>query len=155
MHYESFHPGLSTITARRTVSAEELDAFLDLAGLHLPIFLDDEGAREVGHPRRLVTGPMILAVALGLVRAHGWFDQVVAALEFNEMRFLKAVHPGDSLRAAITVMQTRPTRDPGRGLVVLSFDIRNQDNLTVLSMNGTYLFRRESGAEASVTGAEA
>lgn len=152
MHYESFHPGLSTVTPSRTVSAEELDAFLDIAGLHLPMFLDDEGAREVGHPRRLVTGPMILAVALGLVRAHGWFDQVVAVLEFNEMRFLKAVHPGDSLRAAITVMETRPTRDPGRGLVVLSFDIRNQDEVTVLSMKGTYLFRRTPNAEASATG---
>ena len=54
MHYESFQPGLSTVTARRAVTAEELDAFLDLAGLHLPMFLDDEGAREVGHPRRLV-----------------------------------------------------------------------------------------------------
>ena len=142
MYFESFHPGLSTLTTRRTVSAEELDAFLDLAGLHLPMFLDDEGAREAGHPRRLVTGPMILAVALGLVRTHGWFDQVVAVLEFNEMRFLKAVHPGDSLQAAITVLETRPTRDPGRGLVILSFDIRNQDDATVLSMRGTYLFRR-------------
>ena len=154
MHYESFHPGLSTVTPSRTVSAEELDAFLDLAGLHLPMFLDDEGAREVGHPRRLVTGPMILAVALGLVRAHGWFDQVVAALEFNEMRFLKAVHPGDSLQAAISVLETRPTRDPGRGLVVLTFDIRNQHEVTVLSMKGTYLFRRTPSVASPVTGAE-
>lgn len=148
MYFESFHPGLSTITARRTVSAEELDTFLELSGLHLPMFTDDEGAREVGHPRRLVTGPMILAVALGLVRTHGWFDQVVAVLEFNEMRFLKAVHPGDSLQAAITVLETRPTRDPKRGLVILSFDIGNQDDATVLSMRGTYLFRRAAGSDS-------
>ena len=148
MHYESFHPGLNTVTARRTVTAEELDAFLDLADLHLPMFLDDEGAREVGHPRRLVTGPMILAVALGLVRAHGWFDQVVAALEFNRMHFRRAVHPGDSLTASITVAETRPTRDPGRGLVVLAFDVRNQDDATVLEMQGTYLFRRRPGEVA-------
>ncbi|MBE0644561.1 MAG: MaoC family dehydratase [Bacteroidetes bacterium] len=141
MYFESFQPGLSTVTPKRTVTARELDAFLDIAGLHLPMFLHDEGAREVGHPRRLVTGPMILAVALGLVRAHGWFDQVVAVVEFNEMRFLKAVHPEDTLQAHITVVETRPTRDPGRGLVLLAFEIRNQNDIIVLEMKGRYLFR--------------
>ncbi len=141
MYFESFYPGLRTTTPQRTITTTELDAFLELADLHLPMFLHDEGAREVGHQRRLVTGPMILAVALGLVRVHGWFDQVVAALEFNEMRFLKAVHPGDTLQAHITVQETRRTRDSGRGLVLLAFDIRNQDDITVLEMQGRYLFR--------------
>ncbi|MFA6235308.1 MAG: MaoC/PaaZ C-terminal domain-containing protein [Bacteroidota bacterium] len=143
MYFESFHPGLHTITPRRTVNAAELDAFLDIADLHLPMFLSDESARELGHARRLVTGPMILAVAMGLVRATGWFDQVVAGLEFNEMRFRKAVHPGDTLQAGITVIEARTTRDPRRGLVVFSFEVSNQDDVSVLEMKGTYLFRTE------------
>jgi acyl dehydratase len=142
MYFEAFHPGLQIETNARTVTETELDAFLDLADLHLPMFLDDEGAREVGHSRRLVTGPMILAVALGLVRAHGCFDQVVAALEFNHVRFRKAVHPGDSLRAGLTVRESRPTSHPGRGLVIVDFIVRNQEDATVLEMQGTYLFRR-------------
>ncbi len=141
MYFDEFHPGLSITTPQRTVTERELDAFLDIAELHLPMFLSDESARELGHPRRLVTGPMILAVAMGLVRASGWFDQVIAVLEFNEMRFRKAVHPGDTLKADITVLETRPTRDPDRGLVLLSFVISNQQDNTVLEMKGTYLFR--------------
>jgi acyl dehydratase len=142
MYFDDFHPGQHIRTDTRTVTETELDAFLNLADLHLPMFLDDEGAREVGHSRRLVTGPMILAVALGLVRAHGCFDKVVAALEFNHVRFLKAVHPGDTLRVEFTVAETRPTSHPDRGLVILDFSVCNQQGDTVLAMQGTYLFRR-------------
>ncbi len=147
MYFEDFHPGLSIVTPERTVNAEELDRFIDVTGLHLPMFLDDESAQELGHPRRLVTGPMVLAVAMGLVRVSGWFDQVVAVLEFTDMRFRRAVHPGDTLRAGIEVMEMRPTSRSDRGLVVLSYTITNQDSVTVLDMKGTYLFRRapESG----------
>lgn len=145
MYFESFHPGLHAVTQQRAVTATELDAFLEIADLHLPMFLSDAGAQELGHARRLVTGPMILAVAMGMVRAIGWFDQVVAGLEFNEMRFRKAVHPGDSLQAGITVIETRTTRDPRRGLVILSFVVTNQDEIPVLEMKGTYLFRRNEG----------
>ena len=142
MYFEEFEPGYRTLTPKRTITAEELDAFLDITGLHIPMFLSDNRAKEMGHARRLVTGPMVLAVAMGLVRESGWFDQVVAVLEFTHMRFLMAVHPDDTLRAGITVVESRPTKDPGRGLVVLSYEIMNQSDVVVLEMKGTYLFRR-------------
>jgi len=141
MYFEEFETGKKTVTPGRKVTAEELDAFLDITGLHLPMFLDDESAQEIGHPRRLVTGPMILAVAMGLVKASGWFDQVVAVTEFTGMRFLKAVHPGDTLQASILVRDSRPTCDMRRGLVVLDYAVTNQRGDVVLQMQGTYLFR--------------
>lgn len=144
MYFEEFKSGLTTVTPSRTVTVEELDAFIDITGLHLPMFMSDERAQEIGHPRRLVTGPMVLAVAMGLVKASGWFDQVVAVLEFTDMRFRRAVHPGDTLTAHITVAESRPTSDPERGLVVLSYEILNQDDFKVLQMKGVYLFRRNS-----------
>ncbi|MBR9978179.1 MAG: hypothetical protein KFH87_08835 [Bacteroidetes bacterium] len=142
MYFESFHPGLSIVTPQRTITAGELDAFIGITGLDLPMFLNDDDAQALGHARRLVTGPMVLAVAMGLVRACGCFDQVVAVVEFTDMRFRKAVHPGDTLCAHIQTIETRPTRDTGRGLVVLGYTIRNQDDVVVLEMKGTYLFRR-------------
>ncbi len=148
MYFEDFIPDLNTTTPRRTVTGKDLDAFLDIADLHLPMFLDDSSAQELGHPRRLVTGPMILAVAMGLVRATGWFDQVVAGLEFNGMRFHYPVHPGDTLEVHITVRESRPTRQPDRGLVILSFEVSNQDGTAVCEMTGTYLFRRKGVLEA-------
>ncbi|MBE0645618.1 MAG: hypothetical protein IH600_16170 [Bacteroidetes bacterium] len=84
MYFESLHTGLYTVTPRRTVNTAKLDTFLDNADLHPPMFLDDESAIERGHPRRIVTGPKIFAGTMGLVRADGRFDQVVAVLEFNQ-----------------------------------------------------------------------
>lgn len=142
MLFEDFHTDQRIGTPARVIREQELDTFLALAGLDLPMFVDDDSARRLGHARRLVTGPMILAVAMGLGRAIGLFDHVIAGLEFNRMHFRKAVHPGDSLRAEITVRKTRPTSDPTRGLVVLAFHVWNQDDALVLETEGTYLFRR-------------
>lgn len=142
MFFEDFHTGHTITTPARTIGEHELDAFLELAGLDLPMFLDDESARRMGHARRLVTGPMILAVAMGLGRTIGLFDHVIAGLEFNRMHFRKAVHPGDALLVEATVLKTRPTSDPSRGLVVLAFRVLNQDGALVLETEGTYLFRR-------------
>ena len=148
MYFEEFRTGHTIVTPARTIEEHELDAFLALAGLDLPMFVDDDSARRMGHARRLVTGPMILAVAMGLGRAIGLFDHVIAGLEFNRMHFRMAVHPGNSLHAEITVRKTRPTSDPMRGLVVLAFQVRNQEEALVLETEGTYLFRRANVGSA-------
>lgn len=151
MFFEEFHTGQNITTPVRTIGEHVLDAFLELAGLDLPMFLDDESARQMGHARRLVTGPMILAVAMGLGRTIGLFDHVIAGLEFNRMHFRKAVHPGDALLVEVTVLKTRPTSDPSRGLVVLAFRVLNQDGALVLETEGTYLFRREAASAAALS----
>ena len=79
--------------------------------------------------------------------AGGSLDNIVFLnIYLTDMRFRRAVHPGDTLTAHITVADGRPTSDPERGLVLLSYEIMNQDDVKVLEMKGTYLFRRKPGA---------
>ncbi len=134
------------ITPARRIAETDLDAFLRISGLHLPLFESDAAARKIGHQRRLVPGPLILSVAMGLVREVGWFDHVVAVLQFEGLTFKRSVHPGDSVRAGITVKRKRPTRNPHRGLVVLGYDVMDQEDHSVLSTDGTYLMQtRDTG----------
>lgn len=139
MYFEDFEIGKKTVTPSKTITVEALDTFLDISGLHLPMFMKDEMAQKIGHARRLTPGPMILSLTMGLVKQTGWFDHIVAVLEFEHLRFLKAVHIGDTIQAQLTVKQTKPIKNPTRGLVVLSYLGINQEGDSVLSADGKYL----------------
>jgi itaconyl-CoA hydratase len=141
MYFEDFAAGKQTITPERKITAFNLDAFLDISGLHLPMFMSDEGAQQIGHEQRLVPGPMILSVAMGLAKETGWFDHVVAVVEFDELLFRKALHPEQYIKAEITVKNTKLTQNPERGLVILAYKVINQNGEMVLSVQGKYLMQ--------------
>ena len=141
MYFEDFVTGKQALTPERKITAFNLDAFLDISGLHLPMFLSDQGAQRIGHEQRLVPGPMILSVAMGLVKETGWFDHVVAVVELDEFLFKKALHPEHSIKAEITVKNIKRTQNPERGLVILAFKVINQNGEMVLSGRGRYLMQ--------------
>ena len=141
MYFEEFEIGKKTVTPAKKITVEALDAFLDISGLHLPLFMNDEMAQKIGHKKRLTPGPMILSLTMGLVKETGWFDHIVAVLEFEQLRFLKAMHIGDTIQAEMTVKFTKPTKNPSRGLVVLSYRGINQEGEDVLSADGKYLMQ--------------
>jgi acyl dehydratase len=141
MYFEEFEIGKKTVTPAKKITVEVLDAFLDISGLHLPLFMNDEMAQKIGHKKRLTPGPMILSLTMGLVKETGWFDHIVAVLEFQQLRFLKAMHVGDTIQAEMTVKFTKPTKNPNRGLVVLSYRGINQEGEDVLSADGKYLMQ--------------
>jgi len=114
MYFEDFVTGQQALSPERKITAVNLDTFLDISGLHLPMFLSDHGAQGVGHEQRLVPGPMILSVAMGLVKETGWFDHVVAVVELDELRFKKALHPEHSIKVEITVKNINRTQNPER-----------------------------------------
>jgi len=142
VYFEDFEVGQTLTSPSRTVAAEDVDKFINLVGLLNPIFMSDEGARAAGHPRRLVPGPLQLSLAMGLAQAAGWFDRVVAVARFDELIFKRAVHPGETLTLKADVLDKRPTSNPRRGLVNLSYDLLKQDNEPALTAKGTYLFLR-------------
>ena len=141
MYFEDFVAGKKAFTPERKITAKNLDAFLDICGLHLPMFMSDEGAQVMGHRQRLVPGPLILSMAMGLVKEIGWFDHVVAVIAFEDLRFRKALHPEQSVKAEIRVKDIKLTRNPERGLVVLTYKVFNQNSEMVLSAEGKYLIR--------------
>lgn len=146
MYYEQFQADQTTVTASRLIETERVEAFLELSGLVNPIFMDDAAARAAGHPGRLVPGPLILALAMGLIQETGLFDHVAAVLEFDKLKFLQTVYPGDAVRVHCRVRDKRPTRNPARGLVNLSYRVENQHGRAVLSTEAAYLMRTRSGA---------
>lgn len=144
MQFEKFVEGNQIITGERKITSEDLDAFLDICGLHLPMFLRDEDARRFGHQRRIIPGPLILSMTMGLIKETGWFDHVVAVLEFQELRFRKALHPDESIKASVKVRRTKPTKNPRRGIVILGIEVMNQNGDTLLTTQAKYLIQTQN-----------
>ncbi len=144
MYFEEFTPGKTITTPTKPITVEDIDSFIKMSGLDLAMFMNDAGAQAAGHGKRLAPGPLVLSLAMGLVRKTGWFDQVVAVAGFDALRFVKTVHPGDSLRVHVEVKDARPTKHTDRGLVILAYTGYNQHDDIVFSSDGTYLFRRRS-----------
>ncbi len=144
MYFEDFKKDRRIRIGERSVSAEDVDRFIELVELDNPIFMSDEGAGEAGHSRRLVPGPLQLSLAMGMCQQAGLFDRVVAVAQFERIRFKKPVHPGDTLTMEALPLEKRPTSNPRRGLVVLRYDLFNQHQEGVMSALGVYLFRTQN-----------
>jgi acyl dehydratase len=61
----------------------------------------------------------------------------------DSLRWLLPVRPGDTLRTRMQVLQARPMASkPHVGLVQSRWELRNQHEQTVLTMEGWGMFRR-------------
>ena len=61
----------------------------------------------------------------------------------DEVRWLAPVRPGDVLTGWFTIESTRASATkPDRGLIEASWEMRNQDGVTVMSMRGIGMYGR-------------
>jgi acyl dehydratase len=80
--------------------------------------------------------PFILQ--LGLFSACG-----MGSPGLDELRWLRLVRPGDTLRSEVNIVDVRPSRSkPDRGMLVMAFKIRNQRGKDVLTMRNIQLTQR-------------
>ncbi len=142
MYFEEFVVGAEFATGLRQITEADVQTFLDLSLLKNPIFSDDAAAQAVGHPRRILPAPLLISLAMGLCQQRGLFDQMVAVLEFDYVKFQKPSYLGDSVQVKSRVALARPTKNLKRGLVRLAFELHNQRQESVLEMQAVYLMLR-------------
>jgi acyl dehydratase len=109
----------------------------------LPIHIDNEAARAMGHRSITASGQYTLCVKQVFINQARWCNAVIGALGFDEVRFPHPVYVGDDLFATIQCTGTRASRTKlDRGIVTLSFKVFNQNEITVLSYLDTVMFAR-------------
>lgn len=82
------------------------------------MFLSREAAQRKGFEGKITPGAVISAYAFGLEYQTGIYDNIVALVEVNEMKFRAPLLHGDPLRSELEVIQRRETSRPDRGIVV-------------------------------------
>ena len=147
-YWEDFTPGWEYESPPRTLSAQEIVAF---AREYDPQFYhsDEEAAKSSPFGGLIASGWQTCSVAMRLM-CDGYLLQTscIGSPGLEELRWLKPVRPGDSLRLRSTVLeQTLSKKDSGRGTVKFRWDVLNQNGQVVCSMVARQHYRRRAPAQ--------
>jgi acyl dehydratase len=124
----------------RTIDAGNFAAFQTVSLDNHPIHYDVEYCKRLGHPAPLAHGLQVLsftAAGAGLF-PHVIGEKLIGFIEVNA-KFLKAVHPGDTLYPALTISEL--TRQRTTGIVAMRATVHNQKSEMVLDGMHRYLMR--------------
>lgn len=131
LYYEEWEEGRAFVSPARRVTAAEVRAFAELTGDRNPLHLDAEAARRAGFDGPVAHGVLGLAIATGLASQLGLSRGTLVALTGVTWRFRVPIRDGDEVELHLRVASRRPTSHPGRGLVTLAVELRNQDGAVV------------------------
>ena len=146
--FEDFAVGEIWRTYRRTVTDADLSAFTQLAGLKLPIFVDDDWATKEGpYGGRIVPGFLICTVSAGMLESVLGAN-TLAGLSMDGFNFKAPVRPGDTLACEVTVEDAKPASDGRRGVLSLAVKVLNQREEAVLEYK-TKVLMKKRGASAA------
>ena len=146
-YWEDLTPGRVFETATRTLSEEDIVRFAreyDPQTYHT----DAEAARSSPFGGLIASGWQTCSVAMRLMcDCYLLETSCVGSPGLEELRWLKPVRPGDSLRLRSTIIESTPSsKQPNRGTVLFRWEILNQNGEVALSMLGRQLFLRRAPA---------
>ena len=127
----------------RTMTEAHFSAFQAVSADNHPIHYDLEYCRARGHPGVLAHGFQILAfTAAGAgAFAHQVGDALLAFIE-QSSKFLKPVHPGDTLYPMLEIAALTAQRTTG--VVTLAVTVHNQKGELVLQGEQKMLLRKRN-----------
>lgn len=142
--FDDFEIGAVYRSYRRTVTETDLVSFTSFAGLRLPIFVDEEFAREQSpHGGRIAPGFLTASLSAGMIESVLGPD-LLAGLALDDFQFHVPVRPGDTLRAEIAIEEKRVTRAGDRGILKFAVRVRNQQDQVPLEYRSTVLMHRRA-----------
>jgi itaconyl-CoA hydratase len=128
-------------TAAITITETHLVNWAGLTMDFYPLHMDKEYAAKTPFGERLAHGPLIFAVAVGLVGMSGiGGTAAIAWLGTDNMKMLKPVKIGDTVRVEVEVMEQRTTRKPEQGVQMWRYTVKNQRDEAVLVFDYTMMF---------------
>jgi 3-hydroxybutyryl-CoA dehydratase len=127
-------------TGSVAVAGGMIDRFADLSGDRFALHLSDETARDLGFPRRVAHGLLVLSLIDGLKNTAPAQVRAVASLGWN-IRFSAPVLVDDVIQAVFTIEAKRLSRDGNRGIVTLGVEARNQDGAIIQQGSTTLIMQ--------------
>jgi acyl dehydratase len=125
-YFDELTEGEPFTSAPRTVSGEDIDAFVRLSGDDNRLHTDDAFAREAGFKGRIAHGALVVSIATGLAWSTGLLtDTTLAFRTIESWKFSLPVYPGDAVSLRGRVAEKRPLRH-GTGLVRFDLEVVNQ-----------------------------
>jgi acyl dehydratase len=114
-----------------------------------PFHLDDAAAAASLFGRLSASGWHTCAMAMRMMCDDYLLESSsLGSPGLDNLRWLKPVHPGDTLSVRLTVLETRAMASrPAVGLILSKWEVLNQQRDVVLVMQGWGMFGRRTPAE--------
>jgi 2-methylfumaryl-CoA hydratase len=150
-HFEDFRVGMVLRhPAPRTIHGGDLSLYIALTGDRRPLNSSTEFAMSLGFQREVVHDLLAFHVVFG--KSVGDISRhAVANLGYADVRFLRAVYPGDTLRAQSEVIGVREVSSGKAGVVWVTTHGFNQKDQEVLRFTRWVLVEKRDPAAPAPT----
>ena len=148
-YWEDLEPGQPRDLGTVIMSAEEIKEFARKFDPQ-PFHVDEDAGRRSIFGNLCASGWHTCALAMKLTVENFLSEAAsMGSPGVENVRWLKPVYPGDTLRLMQTVVESRPLRTrPDTGLVRSRWEMFNQNGDKVMQMEGYGMFRRRHPASS-------
>jgi acyl dehydratase len=145
--FEDFPVGMAVEIAGPTLTRESI---LEYARRYDPqsFHVDEKAGERSMYGGLIASGWHTVSLCMRMICDAYLLDAAsLGSPGVNEVRWLKPVRPGDTIRLRMTVIEAKPSRSkPDRGTVLHRWEVLNQESDVVMTMEGYGMFRRRSAA---------
>ena len=146
--WEDFYPGQVREIGGYSLSEEEI---IEFAGKYdpQPFHLDKDKAQQSYFGGLIASGWQTASMCMRMICDLYLLEAAsLGSPGVDEVRWVKPVRPGDTLRLKSTVLETRASNSrPDMGTVRSRSEVYNQHGELVMHMSGVGMFRRRSPGE--------
>lgn len=145
--WEDFYPGQVREIGGYSLSEEEIIEFAKKYDPQ-PFHTDIEAAKHTFFGGLIASGWQTASLCMRMLCDLYLLEAAsLGSPGVDELRWVKPVRPGDTLRLQTTVLETRASKSrPDMGTVRHRSEVYNQHGELVLHMSGVGMFRRRSPA---------
>jgi acyl dehydratase len=143
LYLEDFVPGQVRESPPRTLTKDEIVAFAREYDPQ-PFHIDEEAAKRSVFGGLIASGWQTVGIMMRLLWDTFLKDtSSLGSPGCDEIRWLRPVRPGDTLRARFTIVEVVPSRSKAdRGLVRTFTEILNQHGQVVMTVRGLGMYGR-------------
>jgi acyl dehydratase len=143
LYFEDFPVGEVRESGPRTVTREEMLAFARVYDPQ-PFHVDEAAATRTIYGGLIASGWLTVAIMMRQLWDTLLKDAVsLGSPGADEVRWLKPVRPGDTLRARFTIVEAIASRSkPDRGVLRTLTEMLNQHGEIVMTLRGLGMFAR-------------
>ena len=142
-YWEDFNLGEEVTTSSITITETHLVNWAGLTMDFYPLHMDEEYAKKTVFKGRIAHGPLTFALAIGLVYRTGIYgDSILAWLGVENMKIPAPVRIGDTIRVHAKVTEKLETKNPSKGGIKFLWDIKNQRDETVMTLDYVLMLHR-------------
>ena len=145
IYWEDFKPGDTAVMGEKTMDEADMIAFAKAYDPQ-PFHIDKAAATQSMYGGLIASGWHTVALVMRMmVDSYLNASASLGSPGVDNVRWLKPVRPGDTIRATRAVVETRPSSSrPEMGLVKSRWEVFNQSDELVMTMEGYGMFERRN-----------